>query len=64
MNDAVRALWLAFFILSSLLLGGAAVWLSRSGGADMSGSILAGGSAFCGALLLFMAVYAFMDRNR
>jgi hypothetical protein len=64
MNDGDRALWLAFFILSSVLIGGAAVWLSRSSGVGMPGSILAGGGAFCSVLFLFMAVYAFIDRNR
>jgi hypothetical protein len=47
-----------------VLIGGAVIWLSRLSGVSLPGSILAGGGAFCSALFLFMAVYAFMDRNR
>ncbi len=64
MTNSGRALWLTIFILSSLLIGCATVWLSRLSGTGIPGSILAGGGAFGGSLLLFMAIFAFMDRSR
>jgi hypothetical protein len=59
-DDNYLAIWLAIFILSALLIGGATAWLTWLRGTGLPGSLLAGGAAFGGALILFMTVYGFM----
>jgi hypothetical protein len=60
MNDNNRGIWMAIFSIMSLLIGGATARLSWLGNVGLPGSILAGGAAFAGALVLLIAIYNFM----
>jgi predicted branched-subunit amino acid permease len=69
MNDNVsqtapRSVWIALILLAAVPIGTAAGWLAHAGGATAPASILTGGGAFAGAVLLFIAVHQFSTSDR
>ncbi|MGV9600713.1 hypothetical protein ACWDR1_29025 [Streptosporangium sandarakinum] len=57
-----RALWMAIFLITSMIIGiagGVLCWLA---GAHPATAIVAGASGFAAAILLFLAVAHFLSR--
>jgi hypothetical protein len=56
-----RALWVAITLLTASILGVSSGLLSWIGGANPANSILAGGGAFAGVVILILAIIHFLN---